>query len=172
MSRVRFPSPAPDFSSNYGQLTSPRGAGRGNGKGNLGSKTDGWRQKVPRKSRVVFHRCSCTCLARGRAILGPTTVTLPLGSGSRRRPEPRQPLLYARGARFGGCDCEGVKACCVVAGLPVIDSGMVAFENVVRLAVSRPMPAVGEASNSPPYRAAGAEVFNVGGPVTTAMREE
>jgi hypothetical protein len=55
---------------------------------------------------------------------------------------------------------------------------MVAFEGVVRLAVSRPMPAVGEASNSPPYhalsdvpltvlanayRAAGPEVFNVGG---------
>ena len=28
-----------------------------------------------------------------------------------------------------------------------------AFEDVVRLAVSRPMPAVGEASNSPPYHA-------------------
>jgi hypothetical protein len=78
------------------------------------------------------------------------------------------------------------QACCVAAGLPVIDSGMVAFEHVVRLAVSRPMPAVGEASNSPPYhalsdalaalanayRAAGAEVFNVGGPDTAAMREE
>ena len=96
-------------------------------------------------------------------------------------------MYYARGARLGGYDCERVKACCVVAGLPVIDNGMVAFEDVVRLAVSRPMPAVGEASNSLPYhalsdvplsvlanayRAAGAEVFNVGGPVTTAMREE
>ena len=96
-------------------------------------------------------------------------------------------LYYARGARLGGSDCERVKACCVAAALPVIDSGMVAFEDVVRLAVSRPMPAVGEASNSPPYlalsyapiavlanayRAAGAEVFNVGGPVTAAMREE
>jgi hypothetical protein len=95
-------------------------------------------------------------------------------------------LYYARGARLGGYDCERVKACCVAAGLPVIDSGMVAFEDVVRLAVSRPIPAVGEASNSPPYhalsdalavlanayRAAGAEVFNVGGPVTAGMREE
>ena len=96
-------------------------------------------------------------------------------------------MYYARGARLGGYDCERVKACCVAAGLPVIDSGMVAFEDVVRLAVSRPIPAVGEASNSPPYhalsdaplavlanayRAAGAEVFNVGGPVTAAMREE
>jgi hypothetical protein len=96
-------------------------------------------------------------------------------------------LYYARGARLGGYDCERVKACCVAAALSVIDSGMVAFEDVVRLAVSRPMPAVGEASNSPPYhalsyapiaalanayRAAGAEVFNVGGPVTAAMREE
>jgi len=58
-------------------------------------------------------------------------------------------LYYARGACLGGYDCERVKACCVAAGLPVIDSGMVAFEDVVRLAVSRPMPAVGEASNSP-----------------------
>ena len=62
-------------------------------------------------------------------------------------------MYYARGARLGGYDCERVKACCVVAGLPVIDSGMVAFEDVVRLAVSRPMPAVGEASNSLPYHA-------------------
>ena len=82
-------------------------------------------------------------------------------------------VVYARGARLGGYDCEPVKACCVAADLPVIDSGMVAFEDVVRLAVSRPMPAAGDAPNSPPhafsdaplavlanaYRAAGAEVL-------------
>src|SRR5712675_1177512 len=90
-------------------------------------------------------------------------------------------LYYARGARLSGYDCESVKACCIAAGLPVIDSRMVAFEDVVRLAVSGPMPAVGEEASPPPYhalsyaplavlasayRAAGAEVFNIAEPVT------
>ena len=44
-------------------------------------------------------------------------------------------LYYARGARLSGYDCESLKACCIAAGLPVIDSRMVAFEDVVRLAV-------------------------------------
>jgi hypothetical protein len=88
-------------------------------------------------------------------------------------------LYYVR----GGYDCERIKACCFAAGLPVIDSRIVAFEDVVRLAVRGPMPTVGE-DRSPPshhalccallailanaYRAAGAEVFNIGGLVTTA----
>jgi hypothetical protein len=85
-------------------------------------------------------------------------------------------LSYARGARLSGYDCEQVKACCIAAGLPVIDSRMVAFEDVVRLAVRGPMAAVGEEASPPPYhalayaplavfanayRAAGAEVFNI-----------
>src|SRR6267154_3774754 len=64
------------------------------------------------------------------------------------------------------------------ASLPAIDSRMVAFEDVVRLAVRGPMVAVGEEASPPPYhalsfaplgvvaqayRAAGAEVFNVPG---------
>jgi hypothetical protein len=94
---------------------------------------------------------------------------------------------YARGARLSGYDCESIKACCIVAGLPVIDSRMVAFEDVVRLAVKGPMAAVGEDPSPPPYhalsysplavlanayRAAGAEVFNVARPVTAATPEE
>ena len=62
-------------------------------------------------------------------------------------------LYYARGARLSGYDCESIKACCIVAGLPVIDSRMVAFEDVVRLAVKGPMAAVGEDPSPPPYHA-------------------
>ena len=58
MSWVRFPSPAPDFSSGFGQLASFLAAAKGNRSGNFGTKTDRWRQKVPRKSRVAFARCS------------------------------------------------------------------------------------------------------------------
>lgn len=95
-------------------------------------------------------------------------------------------LYYARGARLSGYDCEQVKACCIAAGLPVIDNRKVAFEDVVRLAVRGPMAAVGEEANPPPhhalsyvplavlasYRATGAEVFNIPGSVTPAAPEE
>jgi len=75
----------------------------------------------------------------------------------------------------------------MAAGLPVIDSRMVAFEDVMRLAVRRPMAAVGEEASPPPdhalshaplavlasaYRAAGAEVFNVPCPARWAAPEE
>jgi hypothetical protein len=85
-------------------------------------------------------------------------------------------LHYGRGARLSGYDCESFKACGIAAGLPVIDSRMVVFEDVVRLAVRGPMVAVGEEASPPPYhalsfaplsvvaqayRAAGAEVFNI-----------
>jgi hypothetical protein len=85
-------------------------------------------------------------------------------------------LYYAHGARLSGYDCEQVKACCIAAGLPVIDGRLVAFGDVVRLAVRGPMAAVGEEASPPPYhalsyaplsllanayRAAGAEVFNI-----------
>jgi len=87
-------------------------------------------------------------------------------------------LHFGRGARLSGYDCESFKACCIAAGLPVIDSRMVAFEHVVRLAVRGPMVAVGEEASPAPYhalsfaplsvvarayRAAGAEVFNIPG---------
>ena len=96
-------------------------------------------------------------------------------------------LHYARGAHLSGYDCEQIKACCIAGGLPVIDSRMVAFEDVARLAVSGPMAAVGEAASTSPYhalsyaplavlanayRAAGAEVFNIAEPVTAATPEE
>jgi hypothetical protein len=85
-------------------------------------------------------------------------------------------LHFGRGARLSGYDCEPFKACCIAAGLPVIDSRMVTFEDVVRLAVRGPVVAVGEEASAPPYhafsfaplfvvaqayRAAGAEVFNI-----------
>jgi len=85
-------------------------------------------------------------------------------------------LYYARGAHLSGYDCDEVKSCCIAAGLPVIDSRMVAFEDVARLAIRGPMAAVGEAPSLPPYHAlsyaplaviaetyaaAGAEVFNI-----------
>jgi hypothetical protein len=95
-------------------------------------------------------------------------------------------LWFGRGARLSGYDCELIKVCCIAAGLPVIDSGMVAFEDVVRLAVRGPMVAVGEEASPPPYhalsfaplgvvaeayRAAGAEVFNLPDPVGLAPEE-
>ena len=96
-------------------------------------------------------------------------------------------LYFARGARLSGYDCESIKACCIAARLPVIDGRMVTFEDVVRLAVSGPMAAVGEEASLPPYhalsyapltvlanayRAAGAEVFNVPCPAAPAAPEE
>jgi len=95
-------------------------------------------------------------------------------------------LYYAHGARLSGYDCEQVKACCIAAGLRVIDSRLVAFEDVVRLAVRGPM-AVGEEASPPPYhalsyaplsllanayRAAGAEVFNIPVPARPATPKE
>ena len=91
-------------------------------------------------------------------------------------------LWYARGCRQSGYNCEAVKTAAIAAGLPVIDSRMVAFDAVARLAISGPMIAVGEPAGLEPYhalsyaplgvvakayRAAGAEVFNLdpgGGP--------
>jgi hypothetical protein len=55
MSRVRFPPPAPDFSSKSKHLASSRCGDEGNRTGNFGSETDGSRLKVPRKSRAMFH---------------------------------------------------------------------------------------------------------------------
>jgi hypothetical protein len=94
---------------------------------------------------------------------------------------------YARGATLSGYDCESIKACCIAAGVPVIDSRMVAFEDVVRLAVRGPMAAVGEELIQPPYhvfsyaplvaladayRAAGAEVFNISKPAMAVTPAE
>jgi hypothetical protein len=93
-------------------------------------------------------------------------------------------LHYAAGAHLSGYDCERVKACCIAAGLPVVDSRMVPFEHVVRLAVRGPMVAVGDRASPRPYhalsyaplievanayRAAGAEVYNIGNSTTTVV---
>jgi hypothetical protein len=95
-------------------------------------------------------------------------------------------LHFGRGATLSGYDCETIKAFCVAAGLPVVDSRMVAFEDVVRLAVRGPMAAVGEEPSPPPYhalsyaplavlastyRAAGAEVFNISESAPAAPKE-
>src|SRR5262245_26605021 len=95
-------------------------------------------------------------------------------------------LYFGRGARLSGYDCEHIKASCIAAGLPVIDGRMVAFEDVVRLAVRGPMVAVGEEASPPPYHAlsfaplrvvaqaycaAGAEVFNLSDPAGPAPEE-
>jgi len=96
-------------------------------------------------------------------------------------------LYYARGATLSGYDCESIKAFCIAAGVPVIDSRMVAFEDVVRLAVRGPMAAVAEEPSPPPYHAfsyaplatlanayreAGAEVFNIAGLAMAETAEE
>ena len=94
-------------------------------------------------------------------------------------------LYFGRGARVSGYDCENIKSSCIAAGLPVIDSRVVAFEDVVRLAVRGPMVAVGEEASPPPHHAlpfaplrvvaqvhqeAGAEVFNLPEPAGPARR--
>ena len=96
-------------------------------------------------------------------------------------------LYYARGARLSGYDCDEIKACCIAAGLPVIDSRKVAFEDVVHLAIRGPMVAVGEEASPPPYHAlsyaplatiaetyaaAGAEVFNIPQSAAPTAKEE
>src|SRR5258708_25363908 len=60
-------------------------------------------------------------------------------------------LPCGRGARLSGYDCEAFKACCIAVGLPVIDSPMVAFEDVVPLPVPGPMGAAREKSSPPPH---------------------
>jgi hypothetical protein len=85
-------------------------------------------------------------------------------------------VYFEHGSRLSGYDCDHIKACCIEAGLPVIDSRMVDFDEVVRLSVKGPMVAVGGNADPPPwhalsfaplhvvanaYRKAGAEVFNL-----------
>ena len=100
-------------------------------------------------------------------------------------------LYYARGARLSGYDVERMKADCIAAGLPVIDSRQLDFGLAITLACRSPLIAVGEppdpesSRSDPPegqaakrpewhalahaplqhvaglYRAAGAEVVNL-----------
>ncbi|RWJ00041.1 hypothetical protein [Mesorhizobium sp.] len=85
-------------------------------------------------------------------------------------------LHYGEGARLSGYDLEMVKAECIAAGLPVIDSLAVPFDAMLHLAVAGPMIAVGRDPDPAPwhalsfaslsavaaaYAAAGAEVWNL-----------
>jgi hypothetical protein len=85
-------------------------------------------------------------------------------------------LHFGNGSRLIGYDCDHIKACCIEAGLPVIDSRTANFDQVVRLSVNGPMVAVGGDADPPPWHAlsfaplgavakayleAGAEVFNI-----------
>ena len=110
-------------------------------------------------SRVVDQRSFHLSSLR----LRPRAVTIP-DFGAPRAPRKRTDI--------SGYDCEQVKACCIAAGLPVIDSRLVAFEDVVRLAVRGPMAAVGEEASPPPYHAAGAEVFKISVPAGPATPQE
>lgn len=84
--------------------------------------------------------------------------------------------LHFDNCRLSGCVEDEIKAECIEAGLPVIDSRTAPFEAVCRLAVGGPMIAVNEPPCPEPwnslsyaplavvaerYRRAGAEVFNV-----------
>lgn len=87
-------------------------------------------------------------------------------------------LHYGQGARLLGYDIEPIKAECIAAGLPVIDSLSVPFSAVADLAIRGPMVAVGREPDPQPwhslsfaslqsialaYAEAGAEVWNMPG---------
>lgn len=84
--------------------------------------------------------------------------------------------LCGDGSRLSGYDCDRVKALCIAAGLPVIDSRPAPIELVIKLSVSGPMIAVNADPDPHPwhalsyapigavaaaYRRAGAEIHNI-----------
>lgn len=84
-------------------------------------------------------------------------------------------LQYQNGS-LSGYDTETIKPQAIAAGLPVIDSRPVDFDDVAKLAISGPMIAVGRNSDLEPwhafsyapllavaraYAAAGAKVYNL-----------
>lgn len=85
-------------------------------------------------------------------------------------------LHFGQGARLNGYDIVTIKAECIAAGLPVIDSLGVDYERVADIAVRGPMVAVGCEPDPQPwgalslvplqhvaaaYAAAGAEIWNM-----------
>lgn len=87
-------------------------------------------------------------------------------------------LHFRNGAMRSGYACETIKAQCIAAGLPVIDSRPVDFGAAARLALNGAMAAVGRKPDPAPwhglsyaplsaiaaaYAAAGAEVWNFPG---------
>jgi hypothetical protein len=96
-------------------------------------------------------------------------------------------LFFGQGASLSSYEIEPIKHACIAAGLPVIDSSMVHFGVVARLAINGPLVAVGVPPESPPYhafshaplavvaesyRVAGAMVWNLGRIRATAGAEE
>lgn len=85
-------------------------------------------------------------------------------------------LHFGDGGMLSGYEIETVKAECIAAGLPVIDSLGVSLDDLVDIAVVGPMVAVGRESDPEPrdalsyaplhevalaYAAAGAEIWNM-----------
>lgn len=62
-------------------------------------------------------------------------------------------LYFGAGAMLSGYDCDGIKAECIAAGLPIIDSREASFDKLVRLVLRGPMVAVGRAADPEPYHA-------------------
>jgi hypothetical protein len=84
--------------------------------------------------------------------------------------------LHTGSWQVSGYDCEAMKAACIAAALPVIDSRNIPFEAAARLSVRGPMIAVDKAPDPSPwnpfsyarlgvvaaaYRRADAEVYNI-----------
>lgn len=85
-------------------------------------------------------------------------------------------LHYARGCALSGYDPDRLKAACLAAGLPVIDTRPVPIQHLAELALCAPLVAVGEPVDPQPwhalakaplahvaalYRAAGAAALNL-----------
>lgn len=62
-------------------------------------------------------------------------------------------LYFGPGASLSSYDIELIKDACIRAGLPVIDTRLVDFGVVARIAINGPFIAVGEPSDPPPYHA-------------------
>jgi len=87
-------------------------------------------------------------------------------------------LHFAPGARVSGFPCGAIKAACLAAGLPVIDSRTAPFRRLHAVVAEGPMTAVGKPPGLQPWHSlsdaplahvaglhhvAGADVFNVPG---------
>lgn len=96
-------------------------------------------------------------------------------------------LHYRDGAMLSGYGCEAIKAQCIEAGLPMIDSRNVDLDMVLLLTLRGPLVAVGLEPEPAPwhglsyaplkavaaaYAAAGAEVWNIAGIETKPMSSE
>jgi hypothetical protein len=62
-------------------------------------------------------------------------------------------LHFGAGIMLSGYDCDGIKAECIAAGLPIIDSREAPFEKLVRMVLRGPIVAVGRAPDPEPYHA-------------------